>query len=198
LRVPAEFVILTLRFCAVVAASEEDLPMADPPAELVNPFHTYNFLVKWDGTYVAAVTSVSGLTRRTAVVSFHAGGQPQSALRIPGQTDYEPVRLERGITTDTAFQDWANLMWDYPNTPQLGNETQLATFRKPMQIELYDQQRILAVRYNLYQCWPSEYTALPDLNGEANVVALASMTIEHEGWERDTSVDYTPGSTTQP
>jgi phage tail-like protein len=157
--------------------------MAGPPTELVNPFLTYNFRVKWDGRYVAAVTSVSGLTRRTAA---------------PGQTDYEPVRLERGITTDTAFQDWANLMWDYPNTQQLGNETQLATFRKPMQIELYDQQRVLAVRYNLYQCWPSEYTALPELNGEANVVALASMTIEHEGWERDTSVDYTPGSTTQP
>jgi phage tail-like protein len=104
--------------------------MAGPPAELVNPFHTYNFLVKWDGNYVAAVTSISGLTRRTAVVSFHAGGQPQSPLRIPGQTDYEPVRLERGITTDTAFQDWANLMWDYPSTQQLGNETPLATFRK--------------------------------------------------------------------
>ena len=128
--------------------------MADPPAELVNPFHSNNFLVKWHGKYVAAVTSVSGLTRRTAVVSFHAGGQPQSALRIPGQTDYEPVRLERGITTDTAFQDWANLLWDYPNTQRLGNETQLATFRRPMQIELYDQQRVLAVRYSLYHCWP--------------------------------------------
>src|SRR5215213_8896112 len=93
--------------------------------EVTNPFLTYNFLVKWDNRYVAAVTSVSGLTRRTAVVSFHAGGQPQSALKIPGQTDYEPVRLERGITTDTAFEDWANLMWNYPDTQQLGNETQL-------------------------------------------------------------------------
>ena len=89
--------------------------MSGPPAELVDPFQ-YNFIVKWDGRYVAAVTSVTGLTRRTAVVSSHAGGQPQSALGIPGQTDYEPVRLERGITTDTAFQDWANLLWDYPNS----------------------------------------------------------------------------------
>src|SRR3954454_13336544 len=157
--------------------------MSGPPAELVDPFQ-YNFIVKWDGRYVAAVTSVTGLTRRTAVVSSHAGGQPQSALKVPGQTDYQPVRLERGITTDTAFQDWANLMWDYPNTQQLGNETQLASFRKPMQIELYDQQRVLALRYNLYNCWPSEYTAWPELGPETNVVALASMTIEHEGWAR--------------
>lgn len=164
--------------------------------EVTNPLLTYNFLVKWDGKYVAAVTSVSGLSRRTAVVSFHAGGQPQSALKIPGQTDYEPVRLERGITTDTAFEDWANLMWNYPNTQQLGSQTQLGKFRKPMQIEVYDQQGIVALRYNLYHCWPSEYTALPDLNGEANVVALASMTIEHEGWDRDTSVQYPPSSET--
>ena len=75
--------------------------------EVTNPFLTYNFLVKWDGKYVAAVTNVSGLTRRTSVVEFHAGGQPQSAVKIPGQTGYEPVRLERGITTDTAFEDWA-------------------------------------------------------------------------------------------
>jgi phage tail-like protein len=166
--------------------------MADLPTELVNPYLTYNFLVKWDGRYVAAVTSVSGLTRRTQVVSFHAGGQPQSALKIPGQTDYEPVRLERGITTDRAFEDWAQLMWNYPNTQKLGNETQLATFRRPMQIELYDQAGVITLRYNLFDCWPSEYTALPELNSEANAVALASMTIEHQGWERDTSV--TPAS----
>ena len=154
----------------------------------VNPFLTYNFLVKWDGNYVAAVTTVGGLTRKTEVVSFHAGGAPQTAFKIPGQTDYQPVRLERGITTDTAFEDWANLMTLYPNTQKLGTQVNLPTFRKPMQIELYNQQGVIVQRYNLYQCWPSEYTALPDLNSEANTVALASLTIEHEGWERDTSV----------
>jgi phage tail-like protein len=154
----------------------------------MNPYLTYNFLVKWDNAYVAAVTSVSGLTRKTQVVSFHAGGQPQSAFKIPGQTDYEPVRLSRGITTDTTFEQWANLMWSYPNTAQLGSEMDLTKFRKPMQIELYNQAGVIVLRYNLYNCWPSEYTALPDLDSEANAVALASMTIEHEGWDRDTSV----------
>jgi phage tail-like protein len=158
------------------------------PTTVVNPYLTYNFLVKWDGSYVAAVTHVSGLTRRTQVVSFHAGGQPQSAFKIPGQTDYEPVRLERGITTDTAFEDWANKLWSYPNTSQLGNEVSLKDFRKPMQLELYNQAGQIVLRYNLYNCWPSEYTALPELASEANTVALASLTIEHEGWDRDTSV----------
>jgi phage tail-like protein len=175
-----------------------DRETAVPPAlptEVTNPFLTYNFLVKWDGQYVAAVTSVSGLTRRTQVVSFDAGGQPQSAVKIPGQTDYEPVRLARGITTNRAFEEWAAMTWCYPNTQQLGNEVALATFRKPMQIELHDQQGTLALRYNLYYCWPSEYTALPELDTDADTVALASMTIEHEGWDRDMSVVYPPTAT---
>jgi phage tail-like protein len=138
-----------------------------------DPFLTYNFRVKWDGSYVAAVTTVSGLTR---------------------QTDYQPVRLEHGITTDSAFQDWANMMWSYPNTQELGDEMSMATFRRPMQIEVYDQLGALRLRYNLYNCWPSEYTALPELNSDANVVALASMTIEHEGWDRDMSADARPGA----
>ena len=161
----------------------------------VTPYLTYNFLVSWGTppTPVAAVTTVSGLTRRTAVVSFHAGGQPQSAFKIPGQTDYEPVRLTRGITMDTAFETWANMMWDYPNTQALGNEVNLDKFRQNIQIELYDQAGRPLLRYNLYNCWPSEFTSLPDLDSEANTVALESMTIEHEGWDRDTTL--TPATT---
>jgi phage tail-like protein len=153
---------------------------------VINPYLTYNFLVKWGDSPdpVAAVTSVSGLTHKTAAVSFHAGGQPQRPLKIPGQTDYEPVRLQRGITTDPAFEAWAGKMWSHPNTETLGSEVELASFRKEIQIELYNQAGQLALRYLVHNCWPSEYTALPDLNSESNTVALASLTLEHEGWDR--------------
>ena len=157
-------------------------------AEVQNPYLTYNFQVLWDNTPVAAVTSVSGLTRKTQVVSFHAGGQPQSALKIPGQTDYQPIRLERGITISTAFEAWANRVWDYPNTKQLGNEVDLDSFRKDLQLVVYNQAGQATLRYNIYNCWPSEYTALPDLDAESNAVAIASLTIEHEGWDRDTTL----------
>jgi phage tail-like protein len=165
----------------------------------VTPFLTYNFLVKWDNQYVAAVTRVSGLTKKTEVVSFRAGGQPQTTFKIPGQTDYEPIVLERGITTDPAFEQWANKMWYYPNTAALGQQVSLADFRKNIQLELYNQAGQLVVRYNLYYCWPSQFTALPELASDANAVALASLTLEHEGWDRDTSVTApTLPSFTQP
>lgn len=168
-------------------AEEAALPIS-VPTTAVNPYLSYNFRVKWDNQYVAAVSRVSGLTRRTQVVSFHAGGQARTAYKIPGQTDYEPVVLERGITTDTVFEQWASKVWSYPDSAQLGNEMSLKDFRKNMQIELYNQAGAVVLRYNLYNCWPSEYTALPELNGGGNAVALATLTIEHEGWDRDTSL----------
>jgi phage tail-like protein len=137
---------------------------------------TYRFRIKWDGNYVAAVTSVHGLSRSQ---------QPQPALKIPGQSDYAPVRLERGIITDGAFEEWAKLLWNYPNIAQLGGEVSLSSFRKEMQVDLYDEAGQPILRYDIHNCWPSEYTALPELDADANTVALASMTIEHEGWDRD-------------
>ena len=164
------------------------MPDTSLPTTLINPYLTYNFIVKWDNQPVAAVSHVSGLTRTTAVVPFRAGGQPQTTFKIPGQTDYHPVTLERGITTDPVFEQWANKVWDYSNSSKFGSEVSLKDFRKNIQIEVYNQAGQLAIRYNLYRCWPSEYTALPELSAEANVVALASLTLQHEGWDRDTSV----------
>lgn len=34
----------------------------------------------------------------------------------------------------------------------------------------------------------SEYRALPDLDANANAVAIQHIKLEHEGWQRDTSV----------
>lgn len=44
--------------------------------------------------------------------------------------------------------------------------------------------------YNVYRCWVSEYQALPilDSNANANGIAIQTIKIENEGWERDESV----------
>ena len=165
----------------------------------VEPFLTFNFMVKWDNAYVAAVSKVSGLSKTTEVASFRSGGQPQTTYRIPGQTQYGPITLEQGITFDVTFLQWANKMWYYPNTSAFGQEVSLGDFRKNIQIELYNQAGQLVMRYNVYNCWPSEFHALPELDAGANVVALESLTLQNEGWDFDTTVTPpTPPTFTQP
>jgi phage tail-like protein len=161
------------------------------PAFTVNPqrfdpYKNFKFRVKWDGRYVAGVSKVSALKRTTDVVEHRHGGDPSSARKSPGQTKFEAITLERGVTHDTAFEGWAAKVWQVG--AGLGAEISLADFRKDVIIEVYNEAGQVVIAYKVYRCWVSEYTALPELDASANAVAIQSLKLENEGWERDTSV----------
>ena len=151
-----------------------------------DPYKNFKFRVKWDGRYVAGVSHVSGLIRTTEVVEHREGGDPSASRKSPGLSKYASIQLKRGITHDTAFEDWANQVWRL-GAP-LGSEVALSKLRKDVEVELYNEAGQLVIRYKVYRCWVSEYRALPDLEADASAVLLEAITLEHEGWERDTSV----------
>jgi phage tail-like protein len=152
----------------------------------VDPYKNYKFRVKWDGRYVAGISRVSALVRSTEVVEHREGGDPSTSHKSPGLTRYEPITLERGVTHDTAFEDWANLVWKLG--AGLGAEVALKEFRKDIIIEFYNEAGQLVLAYKVYRCWVSEYQALPQLDADANAVAIQHIKLENEGWERDTTV----------
>jgi phage tail-like protein len=151
-----------------------------------DPYKNFKFRVKWDGKYVAGVSKVSGLKRTTEVVKHREGGDPSSTRKSPGRTEYEAITLDRGVTHDKEFEVWANKVWNYGNG--LGSEVSLKDFRKDIIIELYNEAGQLAIAYKIYRCWVSEFQALPDLDANANAVAIQHIKLENEGWERDYEV----------
>jgi phage tail-like protein len=151
-----------------------------------DPYKNFKFRVKWDGRHVAGVSRISALRRITEVVEHREGGDPNAGRKSPGRTRYEPITLERGVTHDTEFEDWANKVWRLG--AGAGNEASLADFRKDVVIELYNEAGQLVLAYVVYRCWVSEYVALPDLNANVSATALQSIILEHEGFERDVSV----------
>ena len=155
-------------------------------AQRFDPYKNFKFRIKWDGRYVAGVSKVGGLKRTTEVVTHRAGGDPSSSRKSPGRTEFEAITIERGVTHDTDFEAWAAKVWDFGSG--LGAEVSLKDFRKDIILEVYNEagQKVLA--YNIYRCWVSEYQALPDLDANANAVAIAHIKVENEGWERDMSV----------
>jgi phage tail-like protein len=155
-------------------------------AQRFDPYKNFKFRVKWDGRYVAGVSKVGALKRTTEVVEHREGGDPSSVRKSPGQSKYEPITLERGVTHDLEFEQWANKVWNYGSG--LGMEVSLKDFRKDVIIELYNEAGQLAIAYKVYRCWVSEYTAMPELDASANAVAIQSMTLQNEGWERDYDV----------
>ena len=151
-----------------------------------DPYKNFKFRVKWDGKYVAGISKVGGLKRTTKVVTHREGGDPSSTRKSPGRTDYDAITLDRGVTHDTEFENWANKVWNFG--AGLGAETSLKDFRKDIIIEIYNEAGQKAFAYKVFRCWVSEYQATADLDANANAVLIQHIKLENEGWERDAEV----------
>jgi phage tail-like protein len=151
-----------------------------------DPYKNFKFRVKWDGRYVAGVSKVSALKRSTEVVEHREGGDPSSARKSPGRTKYEALTLERGVTHDVEFERWANKVWNFGSG--LGSEVSLKDFRKDLIIEVYNDSGQLVLAYKVYRCWPSDFQIFGDMDANANAVAIQTLKLENEGWERDLEV----------
>jgi phage tail-like protein len=151
-----------------------------------DPYKNFKFKVKWDGRYVAGISKVGALKRSSELVEHREGGDPSTSRKSPGRTKYEAISLERGVTHDTEFERWANKVWNFG--AGFGVESSLADFRKDVIIDVFNEagQRVLS--YKVYRCWVSDYQALPDLDANANAIAIQTIKLENEGWERDYDV----------
>jgi len=151
-----------------------------------DPYKDFKFRVKWDGRYVAGVSRVSGLRRRTEVIEHREGGDPSTSRKSPGPTTFDAITLERGITHDHEFEQWADAVWRLGAAA--GAEVGLKDFRKDLVIELHNEAGQLVLAFNVYRAWVSEYQVLPDLDANAAGVAIETIKLEIEGWDRDQSV----------
>jgi len=155
-------------------------------AQRFDPYKNFKFRIKWDAKYVAGVSKVSALKRTTEVVKHREGGDPSSSRKSPGRTEFEAITLERGVTHDKEFEQWANKVWNFG--AGLGSEVSLKDFRKDIIIEVYNEAGQLVIAYKVFRCWVSEFQALPDMDANANAVAIQHLKLENEGWVRDNEV----------
>jgi phage tail-like protein len=150
----------------------------------LDPYKSFKFQVILDGKIIPGVSRVSALRRRTEVIEYRSGAAMNRFLKIPGTSKFDPITLERGVTHDTTFEEWAELAWH----PAGDAAMSLRHFRKDMRINLLNQQGSVVLSYMVYRCWVAEYSPLPDLMSTANAVAIESLVLEHEGFERDREI----------
>lgn len=150
-------------------------------AHRIDPYKNFKFRVVLDGKVVMGVSKVGALKRTTEVVKHRDGGDNSSDRKSPGRTTYEGISMERGITHDLKFEAWANLVHQYSGDPAMD----LVNYKKDLTLEVLNERGHVAKRYFLYRCWVSEFTAMPDLDANANAIAIESIKIELEGWARD-------------
>jgi phage tail-like protein len=160
------------------------MPQFSVSPQRFDPYKNFKFRVKWNGKYVAGFSEMSALKRTTEAIKHREGGDPSRSRKSPSRTEYEAITLERGVTHDLEFEKFANKVWNFG--AGLGFEVSLKDFRKDIIIEVCNEAGQLALAYKVYRCWVSEFQALPELDG--NAIAIQSMKLKNEGWERDESI----------
>ncbi len=152
-----------------------------------DPYKNFKFRVKWDGRVIPGVSRVSPLRRSTTPVVRRVGDDPSTIRISPGAWAFDPITIDRGVTHDTAFEDWANKSFLFGAGH--GSEMSLKTFRKDVIVELLNEQGQLVKVWKVYRCWVSDYVALSELDANGGAAALERIVLQNEGWERDASVN---------
>jgi phage tail-like protein len=153
-------------------------------SDRVDPYANFRFKVLFGTDVVAGASKISGLKATTDPLSYRDGGNNSTPYLQPGLTKFEPITIERGITHDTQFEEWALKVF-HPQSPLL---VSLATFRRDLTIELYNLQGVKVRAWNAFRCWVSEFHAVPELDANAAAVAFESIVLQNEGFLRDTAV----------
>ena len=160
----------------------------NPSTNRFDPYRNFRFKVKWDGQYVAGLSKISALKRSTEMTEWREAGENITSRKLPGKTKFDAVTLEAGISYDTSFQDWADLVNDFASHAL----TSLRDFRKLVTIDVFNEANRPAISYRLYRAWASEYQALPDLDASANAVAITTLKLEYEWFDRDPDINEPP------
>src|SRR2546428_11778245 len=152
-----------------------------PSTNRFDPYRNFRFKVKWDGQYVAGLSKMTALRRTTEFVEWREAGENITTRMLPGKTKFNDVTLEAGVTYDTTFEDWANLVNDFASHSLVSNKD----FRKNVTVDLFNESGVWVLSYNLYRAWVTEYQALPDLDAGANAVAITTIKLVYEWFDRD-------------
>ena len=160
-------------------------PLFPANAHRHDPYRVFKFQVLIDGQPVAGLRKVSALIKRTEVVEWRTGNEPTHVRKIPGQTRYDPIILEQGLTHDPVFERWANLVNNLAGDAAMS----LKNYRKDIVINVLNLQGQVAISYHVHRAWVAEYQALPELDaGAKEAIGIQYIKLEHEGWERDEAV----------
>lgn len=161
------------------------VPLFTANAYRYDPYRTFKFQVLIDGNVVAGLSKMTALKKKTETVKWRFAGDPSHERVMPGGTTYDPVTLEQGLTHDPVFENWANLVNNLTGDAGMS----LKNYRKNIIINVLNLQGVVAISYKLFRAWVSAYQALPDFDAKTmNTVGIQSITLEHEGWQRDASV----------
>ena len=134
-----------------------------------DPYNSYNFWVEWDGIVHAGFRECSGLTGTRTASTYREGTDKNLAQRqLPGLNSFGNISLKRGFTDNDELWKWHRQLLD--GEPE----------RKNVSIILADDKGEEKIRWNLENCWPTNWNGT-EFNATGSEVAIESLELVHEG-----------------
>ncbi|MEM6721442.1 MAG: phage tail protein [Bacteroidota bacterium] len=132
------------------------------------PIPKFHFQVEWGGTKIG-FQEVSGLNVETDKIEYRDGASPEySKINMPGMVKYTDIVLKRGVFKgDNEYYEWMKM-----------NKLNKAE-RRDITISLLDEEHAPVVVWKVLNAWPLKIEST-DLKGEANEVAIETLTLAHE------------------
>jgi phage tail-like protein len=146
---------------------------------VTGPFENRRFLVLCEGVVIPGISNISALQWIADFVMLNEIGSPVS-ISEPGKIKYQPITLEREVTFDPFFEDWARLV--------ARHGSQQSSISKNLKINILDPAEQLVVSYNVYRCWPMTFEAFPVLDAEGHQMLRERLVLVYQSFERDLSV----------
>lgn len=162
-----------------------------------DPLKNYQFRLKFISVtpattrYMAGVTRVSGLSATVSAVEHWSGGNSLHRHAHPDRCQWDPITLEQGLALDDQLESWAEAAIDFAATGKPG------LVKRGVILDVWDPRATLQLqqlssggealpmyRFQIHNAWISRYEAMPALDGQGNEVALLSVELTHEGWQR--------------
>lgn len=131
--------------------------------------------------------SVSGLNITTEVIPYREGGMNTTTQKMPGQSDFAPVTLSKGLMVgDVSMLNWTRQLF----TVNQGTGTRSAgttDFRATITVNVLDHpvtsgNAPVKAQFKIYNAWPTAI-AFSDFDAGANAIVVQQMTLAHEGFE---------------
>ena len=140
------------------------------------PHRNFQFTVTQSGFTRGGFSKVSGLKVSTETIDYREGGETQVVRKLPGQTTYEPIVLERGQTNNGDFLDWCEQVHTVGTVAQASDEAIL----RPLVIGLLDRTGVLVREWEVSQAWPSEYER-GEMDATGNDILIEKLVLQHAG-----------------
>lgn len=151
--------------------------------QLDSPFRDFPFRVLWSGRCVAGFSEVSPLPQKMVIADTIQSGYPPPALGPEGQRTPFFINLDRGVSLDLSFVQWLSMVRSFG--PATGKGSLLVEYKRPVIVEVDDGKGGTACMYHLFQCWVSEYRAVPDPDAGSPRTAIEHLRLGFGSFERD-------------